>query len=377
MLAAPSAPQALDTVTSCILVAETDPDARSQLQDHLHEEHRLIFAQHGTTILARLKEHLVDLVLLDVSLPGNKTLDLLRQIRGVSASVNVPVILIAGRGDRRTVLQGLRLGAKDYITKPFDAEVLCARVDTQIALRRAEVERRRTLEQLKLTQEMQENFTRIVSHDLKGPLTNIRMAQYVLRDILRDNTPARSILDNMDMTLKSMSDMIHVFLDAMDSQQLEPKLKPLHSHDLIVEVIDEYRLAADSKAIQLEMRDSGAQVLADPDLLRQVIGNLVSNALKFSPPDRQVCIWTEARKNRVRIYVADQGPGILPEERGRLFAMFGKLSARPTGGESSTGLGLWIVRQLTELQGGRVGVDQPEAGGSAFWIELPSAKLGA
>ena len=73
----------------------------------------------------------------------------------------------------------------------------------------------------------------------------------------------------------------------------------------------------------------------------------------------------------VRICVADGGPGIPPEERRKLFKMFSKLSTRPTGGETSTGLGLWIVKELTQLQGGRVGVDQRGGGGSLFWVELP------
>ncbi|MEP7290138.1 MAG: ATP-binding protein, partial [Chloroflexota bacterium] len=117
----------------------------------------------------------------------------------------------------------------------------------------------------------------------------------------------------------------------------------------------------------------GYQVMADQRLLRQVVGNLVSNAIKFSPPGTQTCLWADVVNDRVRIYVADGGPGIPPEERGKLFTMFSKLSTRPTGGETSTGLGLWIVKELIQLQGGRVGIDQPADGGSAFWVELPAA----
>ena len=119
------------------------------------------------------------------------------------------------------------------------------------------------------------------------------------------------------------------------------------------------------------MRDCDRQIVADERLLRQVLGNLVSNAIKFSPPGTETSVWTEPNGDFVRICVADGGPGIPPEERRNLFQMFSKLSTRPTAGESSTGLGLWIVKELMQLQKGRVGFDQPETGGSLFWVELP------
>jgi signal transduction histidine kinase len=377
MLVAPYEREVRAPGTSCVLVAEDDPIVRSLLQTHLQDEYQLIFVEHGTEVPAMLRTQPVDLVLLDVTLPGVNGLDLLREIRGATVGADLPVILIAQLGDSAIAVQGLQLGANDYVTTPLDADVVRARVSTQIALRNAEDAHRQMVSQLKFTQEMQENFTRIVSHDLKGPLTNIRMAQFVLRDILHDNSEARGILDNMDVTLNGMMDMIRVFLDAMDSQQLEPHMKPFHVHDLIVQVVEQYRLAAERKLIRLEIRDSHQLMTADYKLLRQVLGNLLSNAIKFSPPGTRVSVWAEARGNRVRVCVGDQGPGILPEERELLFALFSKLSARPTGGETSTGLGLWIVRQLIELQDGQVGVDQPEEGGSRFWIELPGAEPGA
>jgi signal transduction histidine kinase len=85
-------------------------------------------------------------------------------------------------------------------------------------------------------------------------------------------------------------------------------------------------------------------------------------------------MWTESYEDRMRIFVGDQGPGIPADERENLFTQFGKLSTRPTGGESSTGLGLWIAKHLTTLQGGEVGVDTPETGGSVFWIEMTAVR---
>lgn len=373
MLAAPYEPDVRPASASCVLIVEHDPATRSLLQTQLEDEYQLLFAEYGAEVPAILRNHPVELVLLDMTLPGITGFDVLREIRGATVGNDLPVILIAQLSDSAAAVRGLRQGANDYVTTPLDADVVRARVNTHIALRRAEDAHRQTLSQLKFTQEMQENFTRIVSHDLKGPLTNIRMAQFVLRDILRDNSEARGILDNMDVTLNGMIDMIRLFLDAMDSQQLEPHVRPLHVNDLIVQVVEQYRFAAERKQIKLEMGGSDFLMSADHKLLRQVLGNLISNAIKFSPQGARVRVWAETLGDRTRVYVSDQGPGIIPDERERLFELFSKLSARPTGGETSTGLGLWIVKQLIELQSGTVGVDQPAEGGSVFWIELPAA----
>ena len=113
--------------------------------------------------------------------------------------------------------------------------------------------------------------------------------------------------------------------------------------------------------------------LADYRRLHQILSNLVSNAIKFSPPIRIVTLSSEQKADRVHITVADQGPGIPPGERADLFKPFSKLSPRPTGGESSTGLGLWIVKEQVTLQNGAVTADFPADGGSHFRVELPAS----
>ena len=356
-----------------LLVLDADADIHALLQQSFQHDYHLVFVDTAAQVKNALQQQSIDLILIDVTVPEINGLEVLRQLRAAPCRSMLPVILISAVQDSSAAVQGLQLGANDYVTKPLDVEGLRARITTQMALKQGDNEREQTIAQLKFTQEMQENFTRIISHDLKGPVTNIRMAQFMLRDILHDNEEARSILDNMDATLNGMVEMIRVFLEAMDSQQLDARLEPLEIHDLIVEIIEQYRLSADRKQIRLTMHDCDRRVIADQHLMRQVLSNLISNAIKFSPPGAQTSVWTEGRDGMVRICIADEGPGIPPEERGKLFNMFGKASTRPTAGETSTGLGLWIVRELTQLQGGQVGVDQTAEGGALFWIELPSA----
>ncbi len=356
--------------TTSLLVVDDDQAVRLLLNQLFQQDFRLTLVENSTLALVELERQTFDLVLLNVDAPGVNAFDLLRRLRAEPTTADLPVMMITA--NNTCVVEGLRAGANDCLVKPLDTEVVRARIETQIALKRAADERKQTIAQLRFTQEMQENFTRIVSHDLKGPLTNIRMAQFMLRDIMQGNEQARSILDNMDVTLDGMVEMIRVFLDAMDSQQLDPVLAPQDALELVYNVIEQYRMSAERKEIDLRMTECSGVVLADHRLLRQVLCNLVSNAIKFSPHQTQTTLWTEQHDDVIRFCVADQGPGIPHDEYGQLFTMFSKLSVRPTDGESSTGLGLWIVKSLTELQGGRVGVDQREGGGSIFWVELPT-----
>lgn len=362
------------TATTCLLIVEAAPNTRPFIQQTFEGDHRLIFAQSADEALTALRQQTVDLVLVDMTGAQSSFAALLPMLRAERSSTELPVILISAQGDSKAAARGLQLGANDYVTPPLDGDTLRARVGTQITLRDTLNEPKQIITQLKFTQEMQENFSRIISHDLKGPLTNIRMAQFMLRDILRENREASTILDNMDLTLNGMVDMIRMFIDAMDSQQLEPHLQTLDSHDLLVETADQYSLSAERKNIRLTLyEDSSHMLVADQRMLRQVVGNLVSNAIKFSPRGTETRLKAEQRGDHVRISVADDGPGIPVDERGKLFTMFSKLSTRPTAGEASTGLGLWIVKELTRLQGGRAGVDHPAEGGSVFWVELPAA----
>ena len=112
-------------------------------------------------------------------------------------------------------------------------------------------------------------------------------------------------------------------------------------------------------------------VIGDAPRLRQALGNLLGNAIKYSPSDAEVRIYAFRRGGCITIMVEDQGAGIPQAEREELFRMFGELSPRPSAGESSTGLGLWIVDHLMKAQNGMVGAHFPEAGGSRFWVSLP------
>ncbi len=358
-----------------VLVADDEPVNRVLLGRVLMRTCQVTEAADGTQALNLLENEPFDLALLDIMMPGLTGLEVLEHMRASPRMADVPVILISALSDTRDVVRGLKLGANDYIGKPFDIDVVSARVDTHIKLKRMMDIQKQAVAQLEAVQQMKDRLFRIASHDLKSPLANVRMAEALLRGFVNDDPTALDILDTLNSTVRHMNGVIEEFLDvaAFQSAGIDIHLEPVPVRETIMNVLAQYSMAAEKKDIALEVGDLPGVALVDPARLAQVLTNLLSNALKYSPAHTTVTIWSQDHNQRVSIFIADQGPGIPVDERARLFTEFGKLSNRPTGGESSTGLGLWIVKHIVNLQNGSVGVECPPEGGSIFWVEFPAA----
>lgn len=359
-----------------ILIVDDDVFNLQLLKRILQRDYRITTVPSGELALKLLQNTSFDLAVLDIMMGMTNGFDVLAAIRQLPGSADMPVIMLSALSQAEDVVRGLQLGANDYITKPFDMEVVRARVERQLTIKRALDERQATIAHLLDAHEMKDRFLRIATHDLKNPLNNIRLAQYFLRDRVGEDPEAASALDAIDETVSWMNRLVEDFLDAslLKSGGAELQLEAVTVEEVLWAVVDQYSASAARKNITLLFADTEGVVLADRRRLMQIVANLVSNAIKYSPPERFVTLSSEVRADRVRLSVADEGEGIPVEEQKDLFTAFGKLTPRPTAGESSSGLGLWIVKELAELQHGVVGVDSPPDGGSIFWVELPAAR---
>ena len=303
------------------------------------------------------------------------SLELLRTVREDHREDDLPVVLLASSATPEDIARALESGASDHISRPIGARALKARLTAQLKIRGLLQAQRKQIDQLAWKEEQRLNLVRMASHDLKSPLNNIRLAEAIVRRTASERLEVAQSLDMIRLMVDSMGDIISNYLDVIElhAGHLQVKLKPISLKDVVTNVVSQYSFAARKKSIQLQVKADDGWVIADTQRLVQVLGNLVSNAIKYSPYDSEVTIVTTSQDGCGVIMVADAGPGILTEERDRLFQEFGRLSTRPTGGESSSGLGLWIVKQLIEAQNGTVGADFPKAGGSRFWVALPTS----
>jgi len=192
-----------------------------------------------------------------------------------------------------------------------------------------------------------------------------------------DGREVREFVDRIHDTAKRMSEMVQNLLDANRIERGELHLNPA-STDLcsMLTLLTEShraRAAAKGQTIQFAGEPAPVTALVDPNVMVQVMENLLSNAVKYSPPGKHIHVRLRKLPDTVRFEVQDEGPGLSAEDQKKLFGKFARLSAKPTGGENATGLGLSIVKRMVEAMSGKVWCESEQGKGAMFVVELPTA----
>ena len=351
-----------------ILVVDDTPTNLQVLVSFLSESgYRMLVAEDGPSALEQLSRTRPDAILLDVAMPDMDGFETCEKIKAVPELQDIPVLFLTARSEIGDKLKGFGAGAVDYITKPIQKEEVIARVKTHLLI----VEQRR---QLQAMLEQRQRFMRIAAHDLRN-LLSVISGYSELGVLSSDFAETQEYLAKIQQGSRQMKAVIDDFLSLRILERAKDGKTEIYDLKALVEqIVDQSSSAAHAKDILLAAQLPSGTLLAQGILshTHQVLTNYVSNAIKYSPAHTRTAISAKRQGEFWRIEVADQGPGILPSERQQLFVEFAKTSNKPTGGEMSTGLGLSIVKTLAEAQGGRVGAEFPEAGGSVFWLEVPS-----
>lgn len=331
--------------------------------------YEIIPAADGPTALKRLALRLPDLILLDLLMPGMDGCEVCLRVRENPEWKDIPVIFLSAADDKDFIIRAFEAGGVDYITKPFNQAELVSRVRTQLALKAAR-------DRLKQLAEDKDEILGILAHDLKNHLGGMEMSAGLLRDRLDGANDARSaqLAENILNSSSQLLSFVKEFLaNAAADHGITVKLTALNLASAADAAIHQYQEIARRKRLefQTEFASGKNTVLADPATLRQILDNLLSNAVKFSPPGKRILVRVQPRDSHVECLIQDQGPGFTPEDRVRMFRRYGRLSARPTGGEPSTGLGLSIVSKLVHNMKGELDFESVPGAGATFTIRLP------
>lgn len=333
--------------------------------------YEVVVASGGQQALRRMEARLPDLILLDVLMPGLNGIETCQKIKEKPEWQDIPIIFLSAADDKTLIVQALETGGVDYVTKPFSRAELLSRVRTHLSLKAAR-------DQLKALAEDKDELLGILTHDLKNHLGGMQMSAQLLRDraerLPDDNS--RRLVDNILHSTTQMLAFVKEFLaNASAERQQQIKLQQVDLADAITLALRQYRVAADRKRLHFAWSPPPQPVraLAEPVALNQVLENLISNAVKFSPHGRTITLTAKGDGDYSAVCVADEGPGFTDEDRSKMFRRYARLSARPTGGEPSTGLGLSIVKKLTEAMHGRLSVDTAPGGGANFTVRLPKS----
>jgi PAS domain S-box-containing protein len=266
------------------------------------------------------------------------------------------------------------MGSCVDITKSKEIEKYLVEVNVDLENR---VEER--TKALKRLNEEKNEFLGIAAHDLKNPLAGIRTSAEILLRYYPKEEKAENFIHNIIASADQMLDIVTKLLDVniIESGGYDVHMRRI-SLDVFDKKIENYQVRAAEKAIMLSHESIEANILADEFALQQVFDNLISNAIKFSPKWSKVCVrmvrhLSDRGQAKVRIEVQDQGPGLTEQDKRKLFSKFARLSAKPTGQESSTGLGLSIVKRLVEEMGGQVWCESEHGKGATFIVELLEA----
>ena len=238
-------------------------------------------------------------------------------------------------------------------------------------------------------------FLGIAAHDLKNPLSSITMSASIVLSY-RDKLTSEQLEERLETILATSGRMMEIIKNLLDVNAIETgqfafTVEKLDMNEIASGLVREYYDRASAKALELSYENNAAHVsvMGDKTALTEALENLISNAVKYSPPNKRITVRlintsteeysplsslpsTLAPMTFLRIAVQDQGPGLSDEDKKKLFGKFARLSARPTGGEHSTGLGLSIVKRMVEAMNGKVWCESELGKGATFIVELPT-----
>jgi two-component system, sensor histidine kinase and response regulator len=417
-----------------ILIVEDSPTQTKLLRLILTENGYLVdSASNGFKALECVRLKKPDLIITDIVMPEMDGFALCKALKSNPELKCIPVMLLTSLSDPEDVIKGLQAGADNFLTKPYENSFLIScikHIFANLELRKnwgsdSEIEimfagqtyfidsdrmqiidlllstyenavqknnelhkahndlmeahhqlEQKNIELEKVNQE-KTRFLSIAAHDLRNPLTIIYTTADLITEELKEKTSEETIefLEMIKQSSKFMRDLIEELLDVsiIDSGKLSICLEPVDIMELIRNNVSLNRVIAGRKQITVEfnpMKDLPVFPL-DRKKIEQVFNNLISNAIKYSYPQSRVVIDSKRENGHLVISVHDTGQGIPPSEMDKLFKPFPRISVKTTSGESSTGLGLVIVRKIIEAHNGKVWAESRLKIGTTFSISLP------
>jgi two-component system, sensor histidine kinase and response regulator len=360
-----------------ILIVDDTPANIDVLDQFLEKEgYKISVAPSGEAALDLAARIVPDLILLDIMMPGIDGFETCLRLKADAATREIPIIFITAKNETEDIVKGFSLGGVDYITKPFRQEEVRARIHLHLKMQR--LMRALEAKNTKLAElnDLKNKFLGMASHDLRNPIAAIQGFSNLLLDHGK-TLPEETKEEFLQSIHKASQNMLTLLEDLLNISIIESGKLDLHFQrsslkQLVEERVRMYQVMAERKNLTTHL-DIGElpEFAFDPNRISQVIDNLLTNAIKFSPAGKEIYIWLEAKDNRAKFSVRDQGPGISPEDQDKLFKHFQKLKAKPTGNETSHGLGLAIAQKMVEAHKGHITVESNPPSGATFSFEIP------
>ena len=358
-----------------VLVVDDNADMRDYLSRLLGKQWQVDTAADSAAALEVIGREAPDLVIADIMMPGIDGFGLLRLLRENQRTAALPVMLLSARAGEEASAEALRAGADDYVIKPFSARELLARIDSRLTQAKLRATERRARETAERANRARDDFFAMLSHELRTPLMAILSWTALLRSDRLDPEDAAAV-DLIEHNARIQRRLVDDLLDMarVVTGKMRIELQPIPSPAAVIRVVvDSFRPIAQAKSLNMHSTldaDAGA-IEGDPERLQQVVSNLLSNAIRFTPSGGRIEVFCLRRGNDIEVSVRDSGRGIRAEALPHLFERYwqGQFDAQPGQG---LGLGLAIAHRIVSLHSGTIrATSEGDGRGATFTVCVP------
>ena len=357
----------MDATKSHILIVDDEMGPRESLKMILNPYYNVYTADRGTQAVEMLKQHPIDLVTLDLKMPGFSGIHVLEKVK--RHDPDIEAIIITGYGSLDTAIEGLRLGAFDYISKPFD-------VNHILALVRRGLERRNAKSQLR---QVKSDFLSNISHELRTPLSVVVGFVYLLLNqvIGKLTEEQQKVLETVYRNSEELLELIDnvLWMTSLNAGDASATLEQFDLRNVVNETTKRYEKTIREKGLRLDVRlaDSEIAIVSDRAKIERVFQNVFNNAVKFtSEGEIVVNVQPSAQRNSVEIEITDTGVGIEQGKIDSIFEPFHQADNSIHRSYSGLGIGLTVARRMAELIGGKLTVTSKPGAGTRVTMSFPS-----
>ncbi len=367
-----------DSQTSSILVVDDTPANLEILTQMLKDKgHRPRPVPSGSLAIRAAEYEAPDLVLLDINMPEMDGFETCRRFKSSEVLREIPVMFISARSETFDKIQAFRAGGVDYITKPFDIDEVSARVETHLKIRQLQTQLEGQYAELKQLEEMRDSLVHMVVHDMRSPLSVIKMALHIITSRAGKLLDDESIQD-LQAAAECSDTLMSMVNNLLDVSRLEAGTVSVDAdlisvNELISRVTDQMGPLLQNHVLEINVSPELPLCPGDASMIERVITNLLGNAIKFTREGQTVAIDAITDGESVTVAVTDEGPGIAEEYHDRIFEKFGQVAENRVR-QPSTGLGLSFCKLAVEAHGGHIEVVSEPGRGSCFRFSLPAFK---
>ena len=344
-----------------------------------NEKFQVCTASNGNQCIEQAKKEKPDLILLDVMMPDISGFDTAVILKKDPETLDIPIIFLTALNNPSDLVKGFQVGANDFLTKPFNKEELIMRVMHQIQLVAAKRIIVQQNEELKRTISNRDKMYSVIAHDLRSPMASIRMVLNLAVNVVSPDTVGEEIFNLIDKANRE-SEETHDLLDNLlkwtksQTGRLNVVYQDIDLDNIVPGAVDIFKMIAEMKKIDLKYvpAEEKLTVHGDNDMIKTIIRNFLSNAVKFTPEGKSIEVFYKRDGDFARISVRDHGVGIDPERVENIFTK-GETSYG-TGGEEGSGLGLQLCQDFARKNGGEAMVESTLGEGSTFSFTIPLKK---